>query len=463
MESRIIVILAITFSYFIVMSIIAIAVRKYASNSEGFMTGGTQFPAFLIAALFLSEFIGSSVSIGTAQKGYEIGISAAWNLAAIALGFLLLGLILAKKYRETGINTISGILEKNYGSQTRSATSLLSIFAFSTVSVAIYASGGALISTILGISKPLAIVLVGIFTVFYISIGGMRSVIYTNFFNTVVKYISMILVLFFALNLTKGIHTLQLSLPASMFDWKAIGYGQIFSWIIAGVGSIFATQYIIQAIATTQDNNKARMACYYVSILMVPFGLMAALIGMCSAYLYPNIASINSLPILVSHMPTISAAIVVTGLVGAMLGTISATTISSSTLLLKDFYIPYFNKEQNDQKSINFVRIAVVFFGIFPLLLALFADQVLMIAFLGKGLRATLAILILLCFFAPKFGTGKGAFYGIILSIILTILWYLLGNPYGIDSTYMAFLSPILTMSISQLLKQGQLTNKEFT
>lgn len=360
METKVIIILGTTASYFILMSLIAIAVRKHANSSDSFTTGGKTFPAFLIAALFLSEFIGSSISIGTAQKGFEVGISAVWNLVAIALGFLLLGLFLAKKYRETGINTISGILDRSYGKQTRYAASLLSIFAFSTVSVAIYASGGALIATILGISKPLAIVLAGVFTVFYISIGGMRSIVYTNFFNTVVKYIGMMLLVAFGLQLTGGVTNLKLQLPESMFNVTAIGYGQIFSWVIAGVGSIFATQYIIQAITTTEDNIKAQRACYYVAVMMIPFGLMAAIVGMCSAYLYPEIASINALPMLVSNMPTFSAAIVVTGLAGAMLGTISATTIASSTLLLKDFYEPYFNKEKDDKKSVNFIRVAVV-------------------------------------------------------------------------------------------------------
>lgn len=454
METKIITILAVTASYFILMSLIAINVRKYASSSESFTTGGKTFPAFLIAALFLSEFIGSSVSIGTAQKGFEVGISAAWNLVAIALGFFLLGLFLAKKYKETGINTISGILDRSYGKQTRYATSLLSIFAFSTVSVAIYASGGALIATILGISKPLAIILTGVFAVLYISIGGMRSIVYTNFFNTVVKYIGMMLLTAFGIQLTGGVGNLRLHLPERMFDVTAIGYGQIFSWIIAGVGSIFATQYIIQALTTTEDTSKSQRACYYVSVIMIPFGLMAAIVGMCSSYLYPKVASINALPVLVSNMPTFSAAIVVTGLVGAMLGTISATTIASSTLLLKDFYEPYFNKEKNDKKSINFVRFAVVLFGLLPLILAIFADQVLMIAFLGKGLRSTLAVLILMCFFAPNFGTGKGAYYGIIVSIFTTIGWFLMGNPFGIDSTYMAFASPIVTMTIAHLLKK---------
>ncbi|MFT4020320.1 MAG: sodium:solute symporter family protein [Acinetobacter sp.] len=453
MEIKAIIILSITVTYFIVMSLIAVGVRKHANNSEGFTSGGKNFPAFLIAALLLSEFIGSSVSIGTAQTGYEVGISAAWNLIALALGFLLLGVFLARKYRETGLNTISAILAQNYGQRTRYATSILTIFALSTVTVALYASGGALIAAILKISKPMATIIVGVITVFYISIGGMRSIIYTNFFNAVIKYTGMVIAVAFALKLSGGMSNLQANLPASMFSWSSIGLPQIFSWMIAGIGSIFATQYIIQAITATEDSKKARRACYYVSSMMIPFGIMTALVGVCSAYLYPNIRSIDSLPQLVANMPTFSAAIVVIGLAGAMLGGISANTMASSTLLLKDFYDPFFNKTQDDKKSVLFIRFAVVVIGLLPLALALFADKILLIAFLGKALRATLAILILMCFYAPKFGTPKGAFYGIIASVIATVGWFLLGNPFGIDSTYMAFAIPIISMIISHIFK----------
>lgn len=454
MQSKTIIILAATIFYFIAMSFIAIAVRKHANNSKGFINGGRHFPPFLISALLLSEFIGSSVSIGTAQKGYEIGISAAWNLIALAVGFLLLGILLAKKYRETGLNTISEILAQTYGEKTRYAASILTICALSTVTVALYASGGALLAAILNIDKEIATILVGIVTVMYISVGGMRSIVYTNFFNTVIKYAGMILALIFALNLSGGMQNLKANLSPSMFDWSATGMGQIIAWMIAGIGSIFATQYIIQALNTSEDHAKSRRSCYYVFTLMIPFGIITALIGVCTAYLYPGIKSIDSLPTLVTAMPTLPASIIVIGLAGAMLGGISANTMASSTLALKDFYEPYFNKESNDRKSVIFIRIATIVIGLLPLGLALFADKILLIAFLGKALRATLAVLILFSFYAPKFGTSQGAYCGILISVVTTLIWFLMGNPYGIDSTYFAFLSPVITMSISHYLRK---------
>lgn len=456
MDPRITIILCLTAGYFIVMSYIGYSVRKHAKSSDGFTGGGRSFPPFLIGALLLSEFIGSSVSIGTAQKGFEAGISAAWNLVALSLGFLLLALVLAKKYRETGLNTISGILAQNYGQGTRYAASVLTICALSIVSVALYASGGAVLAAVLNIDKTLAILLVGVITVFYVSVGGMRSVVYTNFVHAVIKYIGIVLALAFALNASGGIGALQAKLPASMFDFTGVGWGQIFAWMIGGVGSIFATQYVIQALVSTKDEKTAKRACFYVSSLMIPFGLMAALIGMCSAYLYPGIKSIDAFPALIAHMPTFSASLVVIGLAGALFGGISANTLASATLAMKDFYDPFFNKEKNDRKSVVFIRLAIIVIGFLPLILALFADKILLIAFLGKALRATLAVIVLMCFYAPKFGSGRGALAGVILSVFSTIGWFLAGNPYGIDSSYFALFAPLLTMAIAELLKTGR-------
>ncbi|TFW33439.1 sodium:solute symporter family protein [Massilia horti] len=453
MDTRLAIIVGVTVAYFGVMTYIGYSVRKHARSSEGMTSGGRNYPAFLIGALLLSEFIGSSVSLGTAQKGFELGISAAWNLVALSIGFLLLALVLVKKYKQVGLNTISAILAKTYGEPVRFAASILTIIALNIIAVAMYAGGGAVLAAVLHIDKNLAIVLVGAITVFYVSMGGMRSVVYTNFVHSAVKYAGIILAAAFALEQTGGIGALKAQLPATMFNPMEVGWSQIIAWMIGGIGSIFATQYVIQALISTDNDKVAKRACFYVSSLMIPFGLMAALVGMCSAVLYPGIKSINAFPELIAHMPAFSASVMVVGLAGALFGGISAGALASATLALKDFYDPFFNKEKNDRKSVMFVRVAIVVAGLLPLVMAMYADKLLMIAFLGKALRATLAVLVLMAFYAPRFGTPKGAFAGVILSVIATIGWFLAGNPYGIDSSYLALAVPLLCMGISHLFK----------
>lgn len=456
MLSRVAVVICVTVLYFLIVAFIGYSVRRHASSSSGFTTGGRPFPPILIAALMLSEFIGSSVSIGTAQKGFEEGISAAWNLVALSSGFLLLGLLLVGRYRRTGLNTISAILEQTYGRAVRYAASALTIFSLNVVAVALYASGGAVLGAVLHVGHGVATIIVGVVAIFFVTVGGFRSVVYTNTLNAVIKYVGIVLALAFALSASGGYSHLRATLPTRMFDLSGVGVSQIVAWMIAGIGSIFATQYVIQGVVTTPDERGARRACYYVCAMMIPFGVIVAMIGICSAFLYPGISSIDAFPTVIAHMPSFTASLVVIGLAGALFGGISASTIASGTLLLRDFYEPFFKRSAEDGGSLRFIRVATVVIGLIPLILALFASKILLIAFLGKSLRATLAVLILLCFYAPRFGTPRGALAGIVLSVIATISWFLAGNPYGVDSSYFALGMPIAAMGASQLVKRRQ-------
>ena len=111
MFSRVVIVISVFALYFAVVTGIGYCVRRHTASSSGFTTGGNLFSPMLIAALMLSEFLGSSVSIDTTQNGFEEGIFAAWSVVALSIGFLLLGSVLVAKYPRTGLNTISAILE----------------------------------------------------------------------------------------------------------------------------------------------------------------------------------------------------------------------------------------------------------------------------------------------------------------------------------------------------------------
>jgi SSS family solute:Na+ symporter len=55
---------------------------------------------------------------------------------------------------------------------------------------------------------------------------------------------------------------------------------------------------------------------------------------------------------------------------------------------------------------------------------------------------------------APRFGTPRGAFVGVMLPVVVTIGWFLAGNPYGVDSACLALAVPLLAMGISQVFRQ---------
>lgn len=443
------IILSISGAYILLLALISVFVGRKSRSSESFTTGGKSFPAILIGLLMASEFIGTSASLGTAQGAYKYGISAAWNLIALGVGFILFSFILAKRYKALGENTISGVLKRGYGERVRLATSFIMIVALLTVAVAVYAGGGAIFSSLLGMDKVTATVLTAGLSVLYVAIGGMRSVVYTNLLHAVVMLTGIIMAAMLPLNRIGGFSELRDSLPASFFSWDAVGLGQIIAWMIAGAGATFATQYIVQAIATVRNEKTAKQASVYAALLLIPYGLLSALAGMCAAVLFPNIESVQALPVLVTNMNAFTGGIVIAGLLAALFGTISAISLAVSTLLLKDFYVPVFNKLGDDRKNLRFVRLAVICSGIAPMLLALFASDILEVTFLGKAVRSALAVLVLMMFYAPRFGTATGALVGMLTALTATIAWYLAGNPFGIDNAYIAILTPVVVMTIS--------------
>ncbi|MGH3095795.1 MAG: sodium:solute symporter family protein [Streptosporangiales bacterium] len=459
--SRTAIILIIAAVYVVVLAAISIGVRKYARTSSNFTTGARVFPAAFIGFLMASEFIGTSATLGTAQRAYEDGISAAWNIVALSVGFVLFGFLLSRRYKAIGENTISAVMKRGYGEGVRRATSAVMVIALLIIGVAMYVGGAAIFSSILGVNKVVATVLTGVIAVVYVGFGGMRSVVYTNVLHALILVVGIVIAAVVPLNIVGGFGELQAQLPASFFSWHAVGFGQIVAWVIAGAGAIFVTQYIVQAIYTVSDARTAKRAGFYSAIYLIPYALLAAVAGMCAAVLFPNIESVNALPVLVTDMNVVLAGLVICGLLAGLLGTVSATTLAISTLLLKDFYRPFFNAAGDERKDLWFVRGATVAAGLVPIVLALYGSNLLAITFLAKGLRASLAVLVVLMFFAPRFGTRRGALVSIIAAIICTLGWFLAGNPFGVDDAYIAVGVPLLVMAVSQLWRLARRSGGE--
>lgn len=446
------VVFLVVAAYMALLALISFWARRSSRTADSYATGGRAFPAILIGFLFASEFIGSTATVGTAQEAYGVGLSAAWNVASLGVGFVLFSLLLAPKFKALGENTISGALARVYGERVRLATSVIMVCALLIVAVSIYASGGALLAKLLNIDQGWATVVTGVLSVGWVSIGGMKSVVYTNFVHALVKLAGIVLTAIVAVRAAGGAGRIGTALPPEMFSWDNVGWSQIMAWMVAGIGATFATQYVVQAVTTVGNQQKAQRAGFYSALILIPYGIAASVIGLCSAVIHPGINSLQALPAVVVDMNPWLAGIMVSGLAGALFGTIAALTIGTSTLLLKDFYRPYFNRTGDERKDLRFIRGATVIAGLLPIVLALFASDVLTVSFLAKSLRAALAVLVLLMFYAPRFGTRSGAFWSILASLGATLAWFLAGNPFGVDNAYIAVLTPLVIMTVSHLL-----------
>lgn len=430
--------------------------RSRSRTSSEFMVGARRMPAVVVGILLVSEFVGAKSTIGTAQGAFESGMAASWAVLSAAVGFPLFGLLLARKLYNSGEYTISGAIFQRYGRSTQLVVSLIMVYALLLVNVGNYISGAAAIATVLKISLPLAALLIAVVSTFYFALGGMQSLAYVNLWHSSLKYLGVLIVLAVALQLSGGVAPIQAALPAFYFTWDGtLGASTIVAFFIGNVGAIFSTQYIVQAIASTHSAEAARRATFVAAGLAIPIGLALGLIGVAARYLYPDMQSLYALPIFLQRMHVGLAGLVTVSLVAAIFAGVSTVALAIASLVVRDFYVPFYRP--TPEREFRVTRWLGLGIGFVPLVFVFFAPGLLQLSFFTRALRLSISVVAIIGLYLPFFGGSRGATCGLLAATVTTTVWYLLGDPYGIDNMYIALATPAMVILAERVFSWDRL------
>lgn len=429
--------------------------RLRSKTSGDFMEGSRAMPAFIVGIMLMSEYIGAKSTIGTAQAAFEDGFAASWSVIGAAIGFPLFGLILVKRIYNTGKITISGAIAEKYGSSTKNIISLIMIYALLLVNVGNYISGAAAISTVLKIDLTQAAFITAVVSTFYFAFGGMKGVAWVTLLHSAIKYMGILIILYVALKMTGGVAPMMEKMPAFYWTWDGhVGASTIVAWLIGTVGSIFCTQFVIQAISSTKDVKSAKRATWVAFIFCLPIGLAMALIGVAAKFAHPDIKSLYALPVFLQDMSPWLAGIVTTSLVASIFVSVGTVALAIASLVVKDFYVPYRNPTpEREFKMTRWISIGI---GFFPLLFVLFFPEVLKLSFFTRAIRLSITVVAIMAFYLPWFKSTRGANAGLIGACVVTSIWFLMGNPFGIDNMYVALVTPAIIMVIDRCIPSRQ-------
>lgn len=429
--------------------------RLRSKTSGDFMEGSRAMPAFIVGIMLMSEYIGAKSTIGTAQAAFEDGFAASWSVIGAAIGFPLFGLILVKRIYNTGKITISGAIAEKYGRSTRNIISLIMIYALLLVNVGNYISGAAAISTVLKINLTQAAFITAVVSTFYFAFGGMKGVAWVTLLHSAIKYMGILIILYVALKMTGGVSPMIEKMPAFYWTWDGhVGASTIVAWLIGTVGSIFCTQFVIQAISSTKDVKSAKRATWVAFIFCLPIGLAMALIGVAAKFAHPDIKSLYALPVFLQDMSPWLAGIVTTSLVASIFVSVGTVALAIASLVVKDFYVPWRNPTpEREFKMTRWISIGI---GFFPLLFVLFFPEVLKLSFFTRAIRLSITVVAIMAFYLPWFKSTRGANAGLIGACVVTSVWFLMGNPFGIDNMYVALITPAIIMVIDRCIPSRQ-------
>lgn len=448
--------------YLIVTALIGIWSRKSVHNPHIYM--GANLGILLCVVSGAGEWMGGTSTTGVSEYGYTYGISGAWYTIANGLGIVFLALFFAKLYRSLGKVTVSGIIGKYLGESAKVMSSILLSFVMIIVGSSQMVAVGTLGQALFGLNKTSSILFLGMGIIIYTCFGGMQAIGYTNILHMLTMYIGVIIALISSMGNIGGIDTLFSSLPNTYFDFSTIGNNKIFSWVIASVLGACTAQAGIQPILASKDEKTAVRSSFLIALLVAPFGLFTAVLGMVAKVQFPNLENAKlALPELMVSLHPFAGGMVLAAILAAILSTASPIFLASGTLLTKDVY-QHYKKDTFEKETLAVTRILTMISGFLciAVAIALYNSAMLLdIVYFAYSIRGSIFVVLILGIYWKR-ATGYGAIVGIAMTLITSIIWISYKSVMGvypihpmITETYAAVVSAaIFTVSFSLLKKE---------
>lgn len=429
--------------------------RSHVTSSGSYM--GADLGLAICVFAGAGEWMGGTSTTGVSEYGYIYGISGAWYTLANGIGILFLALCFARLFRSLEKVTVSGIIGRFIGENARFISGILLIVVMLIVGTSQMIAIGTLGQSLFGLNESVSILLCGILVIIYTLFGGIFSVGYTNILHLICMYGGMILALILLLGQVGGFSGMQQALPSEYWDMGNIGGVKISSWLIASVLGACTAQAGIQPILAAKDERTAVKSSVLIALIVAPFGILTALLGMIARVQFPELSSAKlALPSLLLSLPAPAGAIVMAAMLAAILSTASPIFLSCGTLFVNDV-LPRFEKKKNDNVKLHGARGATLTAGVICIAAAvLFYDHtmVLDIVYFAYSIRGSIFVILLLGIYWKK-TSERGVGAGLILTMAVGSFWVIyksINGTYPVCSWFSETYASVITALVSTVV-----------
>ena len=436
MENSLIQILIIC-AYIGVLFLISAYVKYRSSGSvENYVLAGRKLTTPLVMVSVVGLAVGGASTIGVAEQAYTKGLSAGWYTAAWGIGAIVMGLTVAKRYRRMNITTVPELLERYYGRNSMIAGIACQILVQLVIMSLQFVAGGAILSALLpDFFTPLtgmlisAVVFIGITL-----IGGMWSPSQSNLLNVTLQYIGITVASWIIVQLAGGMTNVALHMPSihSLDFISGVGGMTITTWIVVLITVNLSLQAIIQISLGAKDVRTAQKGFIIGGLLMPPprrlppsFGCHSALLGVIAAEMYPDINAATALPRLIMTLNPWIAGITLASLWAADVSTACNLLLSAATLYSHDIHKRFVDPSMTERKYMKITRLSVLALGLLTLGFALTISGIISTLMAGLSLMTAFAVIVLMTMYAPRLCSRSAAFYTLLASIAVLVLWML--------------------------------------
>ena len=447
--------------YLVGMLYIGYRCSKKNESTDDFYLGGRKLGPFVTAMSAEASDMSSWLLMGLPGVAYLTGISdAGWTAIGLGIGTYVNFLIVAKRlrrYSKVANNSITlpQFFKNRFHDESRillliSATIIVVFFIPYTASG--FAACGKLFSSLFGVNYMTAMIISAVVIVGYTMLGGFLAASTTDFIQSIIMSVALVIVLIFGVNVAGGLNAVidnAKELPGylSMFQSYDVATGTASPYRLLTICSVlawglgyFGMPHILLRFMAIEDEEKLtlsrRIAITWVAISMA----VAVFIGVIG-YSMSKVGAIdmlegsNSETIIVRIADLLSRhGVIFALLAGVILAGILASTMSTadSQLLAASSAVSSDMLNRNGKSGIIAARITLMLIAVFAIILARNPDSSVfqIVSFAWAGFGAAFGPVVLFSLFWRR--TNKyGALAGMLFGGVMIFVWKYLIRPLG--------------------------------
>lgn len=315
----------------------ALAARRVKS-AEDYNVGGRSAGAGMVAGTIIGTIVGGAATVGTAQLGFKLGLTAWWFTLGSGIALMLMAIFYSVPLHRSGLTTIAEFLVTNYG---KPAGWLATLSACAGIFFSIVASTLTalhLVAGIFNVSLTLAAGVIILVTAALVFFGGLSSSGMAGIFKIMLIFASIFVGGLLAYNDMGGYTGIRAVFPEQpWFSLFGRGVGDGLFSLGAMIVGVISTQTYVQAIFSAKNGKAAAAGCLSAALVVIPVGLPSVMIGMFMHAQHPEINSIDALPLyLGTYLPEWLGGIGLAAVLLSALGSIAGLALGVGTMISRD-------------------------------------------------------------------------------------------------------------------------------
>lgn len=376
--------------YLVSMLLLGYVFMKRESGADDFFKGGGRIPWWAAGMSIYATMLSALTYMGIPAKAYATN----WTYYPMLVTILLVSFPVIKYYlpyfRRLSITSAYEYLELRFNTATRLlASGLFIIFMIARMALVLYLPSLAL-TAVTGINIQLCIVLMGIITIVYCTMGGVEAVVWGDVIQGFILVGGAFFLAGWLMLHTEGGVGNYFQIAADehkmrLFEWS-MDYRSVTFWvaIVGGIAnnviSYTSDQTVIQRYLTTKDEKSAAQSILMNGVMCVCVSIVFYFIGT-GLYTFfkthPGELDITMskgdaiLPyFMMAEMPQGVAGLLIAAIFAATMSTISSNINSVSTAFSIDFW-KRLRKHTTDKQILSVARYSCMISGLIGIAIAL--------------------------------------------------------------------------------------------